>query len=73
VKLPLISGEEMCKIAFKLGFEMVRQRGSHTVWQHPDGHTTTIPIHPGKTLPRGLTRKILSDLEITVEDYIKMK
>ncbi|WP_204245374.1 type II toxin-antitoxin system HicA family toxin [Methanosarcina horonobensis] len=28
MKLPLTLGEEMCKIAFKQGFEMVRQRGS---------------------------------------------
>jgi predicted RNA binding protein YcfA (HicA-like mRNA interferase family) len=73
VKLPLISGEEMCKVAVKLGFKMVRQRGGHTIWQHTDGRTTTIPVHPGKTLPRGLTHKILGDLEITVEDYVKMK
>lgn len=38
-----------------------------------DGRTTTIPVHPGKELPRGLIRKILRDVELSVEDYIKMK
>ncbi|WP_048136924.1 type II toxin-antitoxin system HicA family toxin [Methanosarcina horonobensis] len=39
----------------------------------PNVRTTTIPVHPGKILPRGLIHKIISDLELTVEDYIKMK
>jgi len=43
MKLPLISGEDMCKIVFKLEFEMVHKKGSHTIWKHEDGRTTTIP------------------------------
>ncbi|MFV2040439.1 MAG: type II toxin-antitoxin system HicA family toxin [Candidatus Hydrothermarchaeales archaeon] len=49
------------------------QTGSHTVWKHKDGRTTTIPIHPGKKLPRGLIRKILNDIDLPTEKYIKMR
>ncbi len=73
MKLPLITGEKLCKIASKLGFHMAHQTGSHTVWKHPDGRTTTIPIHPGRDLPRGLIRKILNDLDLSVNDYQKMR
>nr|QNO52033.1 hypothetical protein HGMICNAC_00035 [Methanosarcinales archaeon ANME-1 ERB6] len=73
MKLPLISGENMCKIVSKLGFEMVRQKGSHTVWKHEDGRTTTIPLHSGKKLPRGLIKKILKDVELPVEDYLRRR
>jgi predicted RNA binding protein YcfA (HicA-like mRNA interferase family) len=73
MKLPLISGEDMCKIVSKLGFEMVRQKGSHTVWKHEDGRTTTIPLHSGKKLPRGLIKKILKDVELPVEDYLRRR
>jgi predicted RNA binding protein YcfA (HicA-like mRNA interferase family) len=73
MKLPLISGEDMCKIVSKLGFEMVRQKGSHTVWKHEDGRTTTIPLHSGKKLPRGLIKKILKDVELQVEDYLRRR
>ncbi|MCD6455444.1 MAG: type II toxin-antitoxin system HicA family toxin [Methanophagales archaeon] len=73
MKLPLISGEDMCKIVSKLGFEMVRQKGSHTVWKHEDGRTTTIPLHSGKKLPRGLIKKILKDVELTVEEYLRRR
>ena len=39
---------ELERVARKLGFEKVRQKGSHARWQHEDGRATTIPIH-GKT------------------------
>jgi predicted RNA binding protein YcfA (HicA-like mRNA interferase family) len=73
MKLPLISGEDMCKIVAKLGFEMVHRKGSHTVWKHEDGRTTTIPVHSGKKLPRGLIKKILKDVELTVDEYLRMR
>ncbi len=73
MKLPLITGSDLCKILTKLGFRMVHQKGSHTVWIHPDGRTTTIPIHPARKLPRGLIRKILRDIELSVEEYIHLK
>jgi predicted RNA binding protein YcfA (HicA-like mRNA interferase family) len=73
MKLPLISGEELCKIIAKLGFVLVHQKGSHTVWKHEDGRTTTIPLHAGKELPRGLLKKILKDVELPVAEYLKMR
>jgi len=48
MKLPLVSGEDMCKIVTQLGFVLVHRKGSHTVWRHEDGRTTTIPLHSGK-------------------------
>ncbi|MGB7531661.1 MAG: type II toxin-antitoxin system HicA family toxin [Halobacteriota archaeon] len=73
MKLPLISGEDMCKIVARLGFVMVHRKGSHTVWKHEDGRTTTIPLHSGKKLPRGLIKKILKDVELPVEDYLRRR
>ena len=73
MKLPLITGRDFCKIVSKLGFTLIHQKGSHTVWKHLDGRSTTIPIHPGKQLPRGLIRKILGDIEISHEEYIKLR
>ncbi len=37
--------KELEKVARKLGFSKTRQKGSHARWQHPDGRSTTIPIH----------------------------
>ncbi len=73
MKLPLVTGERMCKIVSKLGFELAHQKGSHTVWKHQDGRTTTITIHPGRKLPRGLIRKILNDIDLSIEEYLKLR
>ena len=66
----MITGQKMCKIAAKVGFYQKRQKGSHSFWAHPDGRTTTIPIHPGKKLPRGMVSKILKDMDMTGLEYL---
>ncbi|MCK4460050.1 MAG: type II toxin-antitoxin system HicA family toxin [Methanosarcinales archaeon] len=32
-----------------------------------------MPIHSGKELPRGLIKSILKDVELNVEEYLKMR
>ena len=68
-KLKLIDARRMEKLLFRLGFEKVRQKGSHAFYRHPDGRTTTLPHHKGRVLARPLIREILREIEITVEDY----
>lgn len=43
--IPTISFRELIKMVKKIGFEPVRQKGSHIRFQHPDGRKTTIPDH----------------------------
>ena len=62
----------ICRKLTKLGFRMIRQKGSHTFWQHPDGRCTVVPIHKGETIGRGLLRSILEDIEISVKDFEKI-
>ena len=59
-------------IAFlkSLGFQQVRQKGSHKFFQHPDGRTATVPDHKGEDLGRGITSKILKDAEATRDDFL---
>jgi len=35
---------ELAKVARKLGFEKVRQKGSHARWKHPDGSSTIFRV-----------------------------
>ena len=64
---------ELEKVAKKLGFRKVRQKGSHARWQHPDGRATTIPIH-GKTEIGGwLFKEILRQLGITEDDFNRIR
>jgi len=68
-KLKIIDAKTMEKLLLRLGFEKVRQKGSHAFYRHPDGRTTTIPHHKARVLARPLIREILRETEITVDDY----
>lgn len=63
-KLPAFTARQIIALLEQHGFQFIRQKGSHVVYRHPDGRWSTVPIHPGKTLGRGLLRKILKDAEI---------
>jgi predicted RNA binding protein YcfA (HicA-like mRNA interferase family) len=67
--LPVVDFKTMDRLLRKLGFEPVRQKGSHVFYRHPDGRTTTLPSHAGRDLARPLVREILSEAEITVEQF----
>jgi len=68
-KLPLIDAERMEKLLLLLGFNKVRQKGSHAFYRHPDGRTTTIPHHSGRILARPLIREILREVQLSVDEY----
>jgi predicted RNA binding protein YcfA (HicA-like mRNA interferase family) len=71
-KLPLLSANEFIKILERLGFQRIRQEGSHVFFKHPDGRTTVVPNHPGEDLDRGLMNKIIKkDLSMTREEFLK--
>ena len=68
-RLPVVDFKTMDRLLRKLGFDPVRQRGSHIFYRHAGGRTTTLPSHPGRDLARPLVREILREIEITVEQY----
>ena len=72
-QLTLISTTEMEKILFRLGFDRLRKKGSHAFYQHTDGRTTTIPFHGNKDIPRPLLRDILREINISVDEYNKLR
>jgi len=68
-RLKLINAKRMEKLLLRLGFEKVRQKGSHAFYRHRDGRITTVPHHKAKALARPLIREILREIEITIDDY----
>ena len=72
-KLVVIPAAQMAKILRHLGFVLTRQRGSHAYFRHPDARATVVPFHRGEDLGRGLLRAILRDIEITPEEYEKLR
>ena len=67
-KLKIITSSEMCILLRRIGFEAIRQKGSHRFYKHPDGRTTIVPMHIGD-LDRTLIRKILRDIEMSIDEY----
>ncbi|RKZ26170.1 hypothetical protein DRQ26_04830 [bacterium] len=53
-KLPAIEGNELVKFLKWLGFKVIRRKGSHIRLAADDGRITTVSVHKGKTLPKGL-------------------
>jgi predicted RNA binding protein YcfA (HicA-like mRNA interferase family) len=62
-----VTSKQLVKVRKAHGFEEVRQAGSHLYLQHPDVRWTTVPMH-ARDIGRGLTRKILADAELTIDD-----
>ena len=71
-KLPDLTSKELIIALTKIGFESVRQKGSHVRMKHEDGRVVTITIHSGKTLGKGLLLKILRDADLTKEQLIDL-
>ncbi len=49
------------------GAILVRQRGSHRQYRHPDGRGKTAPFHGGRDIAPALLRKIARDIGLSVE------
>ena len=61
------------RILKELGFEPIRQRGSHIYFKHPDGRCTVVPFHKGEEISKGLIKKILQDIEMDWNSFIELK
>ena len=70
--LPVIRGKDLVTFLETLGFTAIRQRGSHIRMKSDDGRFTSVPVHAGEDIPKGLLRKIIrEDLEMTLEDFAR--
>ena len=71
-KLPVVKSRDLEKVLFKLGFNKVRQKGSHAFYRHNDGRYTTIPHHPSRDLSPILVLKILKEINLSREEFEKL-
>ena len=67
-KLKIIKSLQMCRLVESAGFTAIRQKGSHRFYQHEDGRTTVVPMH-ASDLDRTLIRKILKDIDMSIDEY----
>ena len=73
-KLPVISGKKLLKYLLKQGeYKLVDMHGSHVIIHcTKKDKKTTIPVHANKDLPKGTLKSIISDLDISTIELIKI-
>ncbi len=71
-RLPRLRGKQVLAALRQAGFEVVRTRGSHHFLRHSDGRATVVAVHSGENIGPGLLGKILSDCEITREEFERL-
>ncbi|MBI2536545.1 MAG: type II toxin-antitoxin system HicA family toxin [Gemmatimonadetes bacterium] len=69
-KPPVLKSREVITLLERLGFQEVRQRGSHKQFRHPDGRVTTVPVHKGRDISPILLRQIAQDIGLTIEEFL---
>ena len=68
--LPVLKPREIVALLEALGFNVIRQLGSHKQFRHPDGRCTTVPFHAGRDVSPILLRQIAKDIDLTVQELL---
>ena len=69
--IPVLKPNEVIAILERIGFQEVRQRGSHKQFRHPDGRGTTVPFHSGRDISPILLRQIAKDVGLTIDALLR--
>lgn len=72
-KLPVVSGHQVIRVLERIGYQIVRQKGSHIRLRDendPEHLPITVPDH--RTLKPGLLRQILRDANLTVDEFVDL-
>ena len=71
IRLPPLRAGEVVRGLRVLGFERVRQKGSHAMFHHEDCRRAPIPIHPARTISPYLLSDILRQLKIKEDEFLQ--
>ena len=72
-KLPRLSGKEVIKSLSKIGFEIIRQKGSHVIMKKKTSEgeiATIVPNH--KEIDKGTLIEIIRQAKLTRENFIDL-
>jgi len=69
-KLPILSGSEIIKLLERIGFEQVRQRGSHVVLRRFD-RGCVVPLH--REVKTGTLAGILRQAGLSIEELLSVQ
>jgi predicted RNA binding protein YcfA (HicA-like mRNA interferase family) len=67
--LPALSGQEVVRVFQSLGWNVVRQRGSHIIMTKQGANVTlSIPNH--KEVAKGTLRSLIRSANLTIDEFI---
>ena len=69
--LPVLRPREVIAIRSALGSREARQRGSHKRFVHPDGCSTTVPVHGSRDISPVLLRRVAHDTDLTPAEFVR--
>jgi predicted RNA binding protein YcfA (HicA-like mRNA interferase family) len=70
--LPVMSGREVVRVFESLGWEAVRQTGSHIIMTKDEELVTlSVPDHP--EVAKGTLRSLIRTAGLTVEEFVAAK
>lgn len=69
--LPQMSGREVVRAFESMGWQVVRQRGSHIIMVR-EGHIATLSIPNHKEVAKGTLRSLIRSAGLTVEEFVEV-
>jgi predicted RNA binding protein YcfA (HicA-like mRNA interferase family) len=67
--LPVLSGQEVVRVFERLGWNMVRQSGSHIIRVKDGQPTTTLSIPNHKVVAKGTLQSLIRSANLTVSEF----
>jgi predicted RNA binding protein YcfA (HicA-like mRNA interferase family) len=68
-KLKLVAYNKLKKIVESQGYTWQKYCGSHHTFKNTNGQIIVIPNHGSQVIVRPLLRKILNDINLSIDDY----
>jgi predicted RNA binding protein YcfA (HicA-like mRNA interferase family) len=69
-RLPVVSGRELTRVLYKIGYELDRQRGSHMIFRQAASPHRRIVVPNHDPIAKGTLRAIIKEAGLTVEELI---
>lgn len=68
--IPLLPGRKVAQAFVRLGWSVVRQKGSHIILVKA-GHVATLSVPDAREVARGTLRSLLQKAGVTIEELLK--
>ena len=73
MKLPRVTGDKVLRALHHAGFTLVHTKGSHHFLYHAEKDClVTVPVHAGATIAPKTLKSILSQAQITVDEFVAL-